>query len=73
MLGSFCPVFTPHKIMEVDVETVENIVENFDRIFDSGDEVDLADIELERIINEREPILDAQYTDIVSWKFESYY
>ena len=52
--------------MEVDVE---NIVDNFDQIFDSGDEIELEDIEFEEIVEERLPILDAQNTDHVSWSF----
>ena len=39
--------------------TVENIVDNFDRIFDSGDEIELEDLEFEEVVEEREPVLDA--------------
>ena len=55
--------------MEVDIE---NIVDNFDQIFDSGDEIVLEDLEFEQIIEEREPMLDAQNTDIVSWSFVNF-
>ena len=50
--------------MEIGVQN-----ENFDQIFDSGDELEEEEIELEQMLNDRESILEAENTDIVSSYF----
>ena len=50
--------------MEIGVQN-----ENFDQIFDSGDELEEEEIELEQMLNDRESILEAENINIVSSYF----
>ena len=40
---------------------VENIVDNFDRIFDSGDGIELEDLEFEEVVEERASFGRSEY------------